>query len=89
MLYLYLSVSELAVTGAFVREDEGIQKSVYYISHYMNGPQIRYQRLEKLVLALFVISKKLKHYFQSFPITVLTEHPLRRIVESPQEAGGY
>ena len=29
----------------------------------MNDPQIRYQRLEKLVLALFIISKKLKHYY--------------------------
>jgi len=49
-------------------EDKGMQKPVYYTSHSMNG-------LEKLVLALFIISKKLKHYFQTFPITVLTQHP--------------
>jgi len=39
------------------------------------------------VFALFVISKKLKHYFQSFPITVLTEHPLRSVVENPEATG--
>jgi len=50
----------------------------------MNGPQTRYQRLEKLVLALFVISRKLKHYFQTFSITVLTEHLLRSVVENPE-----
>ena len=64
------------MSGALIHEDEGVQKLIYYISHSMNGPQSRYQRLEKLVLSLFIISRKLKHYFQTFPITVLTEHPL-------------
>jgi len=83
-LYLYLVVSESTVSGSLVREEEGAQKAVYYVSHIMNGPQTRYQRLEKLVLPLFIISRKLKHYFQIFPITVLTEHPLRSIVENPK-----
>jgi len=74
MLFLYIPVTESAVNGTLVREDEGIQKSVYYINHSMNGPQLRYQRLKKLVLALFIILRKLKHYFQIFSITVLTEH---------------
>ena len=74
-LYLYLVVSELAVSRALVQEDEGVQKQVYYASHSMNGPQTRYQRLEKMVLALFIISRKLKHYCQIFPVTILTEHP--------------
>ena len=47
----------------------------------MNGPQTRFQRLKKLVLALFIISKKLKHYFQTFPITFLIEHLLRNVIE--------
>ena len=72
------------MSRALVCEDEGIQKSVYYISYSMNGPQTRYQRLEKLELALFIISRKLKHYFQTFPITILIEHPLRSVVEDPE-----
>jgi len=36
------------------------------------------------VLALFIISRKLKHYFQTFSVTVLTEHPLRSVVENPE-----
>jgi len=63
MLYLYLVVSESAVSGALVREDEDVQKPVCYVSHSMNGPQTRYQRLEKVVLAPFIISRKFKHYF--------------------------
>ena len=84
MLYLYLVVSDTAVSGAFVWEDEGIQKPAYYGSHSMNEPQIQYQRLQKLVLSFFIISRKLKHYFQIFPITVLTENPLKSVIEKPE-----
>jgi len=41
-LSLYLVISESAVSGALVQEEEGIQKPVYYVSHSMNGLQIRY-----------------------------------------------
>ena len=82
-LYLYLIVSESVVSKALVQEDEGIQKLMYYVSHSMNGPKTRYQRLEKLVLALFIISRKLKHYLQTFPITILTEHLLISIAKNP------
>jgi len=87
MLYLYITVSKSAVSGVLVREEEGGQKPVYYVSYTRNGSQTRYQRLEKLVLALLIISRKLKHYFQTFTITVLTEHPLRSIVENPKVMG--
>ena len=53
----------------------------------MNDPQTRYQRLEKLVLALFIISRKHKHYFQTFSITVFTEHLLRSIVKNLEANG--
>ena len=86
-LYLYLTVPESASSEALVREDEGIQKLVYYVSHSKNRPQTRYQRLEKLVLALFIISRKIKHYFQTVTITVLAEHPLRSVVENPKAIG--
>ena len=53
----------------------------------MNGPQTRYQKLEKLVLALLIILRKLKQYFQTFPITVLTKHPLRSIMKNLKATG--
>ena len=71
-LYLYLTVLKSAVGVNLVREDEDVQKLVYYASHFMNGPQTRYQQLEKLVLSLFIILRKLRLYFQTFSITVLT-----------------
>ena len=43
---------------------------------------MRYMRIEKLVFALFINTRKLTHYFQFFPIIVLTENPLRTIMEN-------
>ena len=49
-LYHYLFVSKSNVSGTLVCEHEGIQKLVYYVSHSMNRPQTRYQRLESWCL---------------------------------------
>ena len=62
-LFLYLAVSESAVSGALVPEEGDIQKPVYYINKSMIGTETRYQRMEKMVLTLFVISRKLKYNF--------------------------
>jgi len=78
-LFLYFAVSEFAVSEALIREDEGIQKSMYFVSRSLTGSQIRYQKMKKLALALFVTSRKLRHHLQSFSITILIEHPLRSI----------
>ena len=39
------------------------------------------------MLAHFVTVRKLKHYFQSFSVVVLTKYPLRSIVENPEASG--
>jgi len=74
---------------ALVHDEEGVQKPVYYVSHSMNRSQTKYQKLEKSVFALFIILRKFKHYFQTFPAIVLTEHPLRSIMKTHKQLGGY
>jgi len=72
-LFLHLAVSNTTVSTALLREDGGIQKPVYYVSKALIDGQTRYTRIEKLVFTLFITKRKLKHYFQSFPIVMLTE----------------
>lgn len=43
--------------------------------------------MEKLALALTVTSRKLHHYFQAHSIQVLTNHPLRLVLQKPDESG--
>ena len=75
------------MSGALIRENESIQKRGYYFSMSLTGAQTSYQRMEKLALALFITSRKLRYYFHSFPITVLMEHPLQGIIENSEATG--
>ena len=42
---------------------------------------------QKLLLALLVASRKLRHYFQGHPIKVVSAYPLERLLRSPNSAG--
>ena len=76
MLYLYLVVSKEVVSVALVREEEEVQWSVYYISKRLPDTKTKYPKLDKLALALMVVSRKLRPYFHAHPIEVLTNYPL-------------
>ena len=58
-----------------------------FVSKSLFDAKTRYYRMEKMATALFVVSRKRKQYFQSFQIIVLTEHPLKSIVENLQATG--
>ena len=61
-LFMYLSVSEHAVSTVLLR-DRGVQQPVYYINKTLVDVETRYLPLEKLVLALVHTTKKLPQYF--------------------------
>ncbi|KAL0373707.1 UNVERIFIED_CONTAM: Retrovirus-related Pol polyprotein from transposon opus [Sesamum radiatum] len=53
-LYLYLSVTPQAVSSILIREEEGKQLPLYYVSKVLNGAEGRYTPIEKMALALVV-----------------------------------
>lgn len=61
--YLYLAISSAAVSTVLLRNEEGIQLLMYYVSHFMVPTETRYPNLEKLALALLVAWQKLQSYF--------------------------
>ena len=61
-LFMYLSVSEHAVSAVLLR-DRRVQQPVYYINKTLVDAETRYLPLEKLVLALVHATRKLPHYF--------------------------
>ena len=65
LLYVYLAVSEHAVSSVLLREVDGQQHPIYFVSKTFTDCQTRYLPLEKLILALVVTSQKLVHYFSS------------------------
>uniref|UniRef100_A0A2N9ILK1 Integrase catalytic domain-containing protein n=1 Tax=Fagus sylvatica TaxID=28930 RepID=A0A2N9ILK1_FAGSY len=64
-LYLYLAVSEYAVSAILVWETSEDQKPIFFISKTMNEAESRYLSLEKAALALVRSAKKLPQHFQA------------------------
>ncbi|XP_025648281.1 uncharacterized protein [Arachis hypogaea] len=86
-LYLCLSVTEGALATVLVREEGKTQQPVYFVSRALQGPELRYSRLEKLALALLISSRRLRQYFQSHRIVVRTDQAIRQVLQKPDLAG--
>ena len=86
-LFLYLAVSPAAVSTALIREEEKVQKPMYYASRALRGAEERYPPVEKLAFMLVTATRKLKPYFQAHTIVVLTDRPLRRVMSNLDAAG--
>ena len=85
-LYLYLAVSASAVSSALIREEERIQKPVYYTNRALRGVEEKYTNMEKLAFALLIASRKLRPYFQAHSIIVMTDYPIRKAMNKPNAA---
>ena len=85
-LYLYLAVTPYAVSSALIREEGRVQKLVYYTSKALRGAKGRYSLIEKLAFALITASRKLRHYFQAHIINVMTDHPLKKVMNKLEVA---
>ena len=87
VLYLYLAVSDHAVSSVLIREENGQQKPIYYTSKILLDAETRYLQLEKLALALVSASRKLSHYFQTYTIVVVIEHLLKSLFQKAEFSG--
>ena len=76
-IFLYLVVSPATISAALIREEEKVQKPIYYTSQALRGVEERYPPMEKLAFALVTAACKLKPYFQAHMVVVLTNRPLR------------
>jgi len=64
-----------------------MQKPIYFINKVLQGPEVRYQALEKVALAVVYSARRLRHYFQSFTVIVMTDLPIRKVLQKPDVAG--
>ena len=71
-MFLYLAVSTIVVSAALIREEQRVQRPVYYVSQAFYGVEAKYPCMEKITFALIVASWKLRPYFQVNRIIVMT-----------------
>ena len=63
VLFAYIIVALHAVSLVLIRVDDGVQRTIYYVSKSLHEAEIRYLPLEKAILAVVQATRKLPHYF--------------------------
>ncbi|CAL8995976.1 unnamed protein product [Prunus brigantina] len=86
-LMVYLSISATAVSSVLIQTKEGAEHPVHYVSKALQDAEARYSDIEKLAFALVVSARRLRPYFQAHTIHVLTNHPLRQVLQKPETSG--
>ena len=57
-----------------------MQRHVYFISEVLSDSKTRYSQILKLLYTVLVTKRKLRHYFESHPVTVMTLFPLDEVI---------
>ena len=82
VLFSYIAIAPHAVSLVLIQVDNGVQRPVYYVSKSLHEVKIRYLPLEKAILAVVHGTRKLPHYFQAHTVVVLTQLPLKAILQN-------
>ena len=77
ILFAYITIASHAMSLLLIRVDNGVQMPVYYVSKSLYEAKVRYLPLEKTILAVVQVTRKLPHYFQPHTIVVLAQLPLQ------------
>jgi hypothetical protein len=64
-----------------------VQRPVYFVSEVLSESKARYQLVQKLLYAVLITSQNLRHYFQEYSITVVTDNPLGDILRNQGSTG--
>nr|GEU85126.1 reverse transcriptase domain-containing protein [Tanacetum cinerariifolium] len=79
-LIMYLSATHGAISAVLMTERGTAQTPIYFISRALQGPEVNYSPMEKLVLSLVFAAKRRRRYFQAHHITVITDQPIKQVM---------
>lgn len=70
-LFLYINLNPVVVSTILVKAESNFQLSVYYVSKLLADIEVRYLKIEKL-----------RSYFRTHNITLLTNDPLEQFLQN-------
>ena len=62
---------------------------IYYASKILQGAETNYESLEKQAFALVIAARKMRLYFLGHPIVVLTNQPIKRMLDRSVSSTQY
>src|SRR3954465_4617105 len=87
-LLIYMAATNRVISIVVVVErkepgyEHGVQRPVYYVTEVLTESKQRYPHYQKLAYGVFLASRKIRHYFQENPITVVSKAPLSDIINN-------
>jgi ribonuclease HI len=93
LMLLYIAATTQVVSAALVVEREEprrplkVQRPVYFVSKVLSDLRTRYSHIQKLVYVVLITKRKLRHYFDAHPITVISKYLLGEVIQNPEVEG--
>jgi hypothetical protein len=84
LLYVAATTQEKSDAIVVERKEEGhallVQRPMYFVNEVLSEIKVHYPQVRKLLYEVVQTRRKLHHYFESHPVTVLSSFPLVEIV---------